>query len=754
MLFIQNAGSGAYFPANNGHGGNFNHSKALSNAATYYYTQAYEKGVALYQTKYKIGNSNLFIHANDLSGEYALSYWENASFDGSGSACLFTFYKAELSDAVTSKADVTKQIVTVKQQIDGVDTGVSTTSLATTGEAATNPWIFYNNFLTPTITPETITAGQDVTVNFTTGASPVEFSTDSKTTYYSMKVRGDGEKWVVAYNNEIATNQDALVLSNNTTYDFARKYVPAAFWSFEKSGLGVKVRAGNGKYITVAGTGNTATLSDNGSVFYFKGAPSNASNSNFSLQYAENCYLGDHSGGNTRIGTWTSAANPGAANDKGSGYTIKSTCVLEDLKTSLVNRLTSFVQPSTTPDANMLRVATAENVAAAKTAAEGATNLETLINAYNTAFTTTPDANAYYRIVNANTGLNNRYPSSEEVFVGTDGTLQSAYDADNTINRTVKRMNANGNLVAQLWRFEDAGSGTYLVRNANTNCNLSAADSNVDLPVSTSNGGKYRILAVPTSAQTESVVSGHAVNAINNGVSTFLVIRDGHQLNAANGNNGTSLGNWDNHEDDASNYWSFVKVTEIPVAISAAKFATVGFPFNTKVTTEGVKVFYGQKAENGLVTLTEIEDKIIPAGEGVILYNENGATTATLEITSDGGSITGNVLTATAAGRTGFETLSTYGLARNSANEACFMKNALTTVPANKAYLSTANYSEATGSAQMLLFSFDGGSVTGINNATSEASTPAEYFDLQGRRVLYPAHGIFVTSKGEKVFIK
>ena len=760
MLFIQNAGNGAYFPAQNGRGQNFSVSKALSNAATYYYSDPYDdKGVLLYQTKYTFNGAPLYIHSNgaDNNGnvENVLSYWENYSNVGtSGSATLFTFYKAELSDAVTSSADLTKQIVTVKQQLDGVDTGVSTTSLGTTGEAATNPWTSHNYFLTPTITPETITAGQDVTVNFVTGTSPVTFSTADKTTYYSMKVRGAGEKWVVAYNNQIATNQDALVLSNNTTYDFARKYVPAAFWSFEKSGVGVKIRAGNGKYINVGGTGNTATLSDNGSVFYFKGAPSNANSSNFALQYAEDCYLGDHSGGNTRIGTWTSASNPGAANDKGSGYTIKSTCVLEDLKTALVNRLTSFTQPTTTPDVNMLRVATAENVASAKTAAESATNLETLINAYNTAFTTTFDADAYYRIVNANIGLTNRYLSSEEVFVGTDGTLNSAYTADNSINRTVKRLTANGNLSAQLWRFEDAGSGTYLVRNANTNCNLSAADSNVDLPVSTSNGGKYRILAVPTSAQTASVESGHAINSINNGVSTFLVIRDGHQLNAAAGNNGTTIGNWDNHEDDASNYWTFVKVTEIPVAISAAKFATVGFPFNTKVTTEGVKVFYAKQAENGTVTLTEIEDKVIPANEGAILYNEDGATTATLQITTTGGTLSDNVLTATAAGRTGFTTLTTYGLALNSSNEACFMKNSLTTVPANKAYLSADNYTEATGSAQMLRFSFDGGSMTGIDNTVAEDGTPVEYFDLQGRRVLYPAHGIFVTSKGEKVLIK
>lgn len=756
MLFIQNAGSGAYFPAQNGRGQNFPVSKALSNAATYYYSDPYDdKGVLLYQTKYTFNGQNLYIHSNTGSNsEYLLSYWEGASNPGASSdastATLFTFYKAELSDAVTSAADQTKQIVTVKQQLDGVDTGVSTTSLATTGDAATNPWTSYNYFLTPTISPETITAGQDVTVNFVTGTSPVTFSTDEKTTYYSMRVRGTGTKWVVAYNDQIATNQDALVLSNNTTYDFARKYVPEAFWSFEKSGLGVKIRCGNGKYINVAGTGNTATLSDNGTVFYFKGAPSNASSSNFSLQYANNSFLGDHSVGNTRIGTWSSTD---AANDAGSGYTLKSTCVLEDLKTALVSRLSSFTQPTTTPDANTLRVATAENVAAALTAAQVATNLETLINAYNTAFTTTFDTDAYYRIVNSNTTLSNRYPSSQEVFVGTDGVLNTAYKADNTINRVVKRLTENDNLVAQLWRFEDAGSGTYLVRNVNTNCNLSDASSNLDLPVNTSNGGKYRILAVPTSSQTASIVSGKA-STTNNGVSTFLFIRDGHQLNAAAGNYGTTLGNWDDHEDDASNYWTFVKVTEIPVAISTAKFATVGFPFNTKVTTDGVKVFYAKKAENGAVTLTEIEDKVIPANEGAILYNEDGATTATLQITTTGGTLTGNVLTATAAGRTGFTALATYGLALNSSNEACFMKNSLVTVPANKAYLDATNYNETTGSATQLRFSFDGGSMTGISDAVAEDGTPVEYFDLQGRRVLYPAHGIFVTSKGEKVLIK
>lgn len=756
MLFIQNAGSGAYFPAQNGHGGNFNQSKASANAAVYRYSQAYDKGVALYQTKYTLADKPLYIHANAFNvnqpnGTYALSYWEGGSFDGQGSTCLFTFYKATLASDVTTAADDSKRLVTVKQQIDGVDTGVSTGILAQNGEQVTNPWTFHNFFLTPSVTPSSVTEGQDVIVNYTTSStSPIKLSTTDSTTYYSMKVRGTGTKWVVAYDDQVATNQDALVLSDNTTYDFARKYVPEAFWSFEKSGVGVKVRCGNGKYLSVAGTGNCATLSDNGSVFYLQAPPSNASSSTFALQYATNSYLGDHSDSNTRIGTWTAAS---AANDAGSGYTIQSTCVFQDLKQSLVSRLSSFAQPTTDPDANALRVASAESIESAKTSAQAATNLSNLVNAYNTAFTPALDTVAYYRIVNANTTLTLRYLSSEEVFVGTDGTLSSAYEANNSINRTVKRVAANGNLASQLWRFEDQGSGTYFVRNVNTNCNLSAADNDVDLPIVLSNGGKYRLLMAPTLAQTESLQSSKA-HAINDGVSTFLLIRDGHQLNASQGNNGTTIGNWDNHEEDASNYWQFVKVTEIPVAISDAKFATVGFPFNTKVTTEGVRVFYGQKAENGVVTLTEIDDKIIPAGQGAILYNASGATTATLQITTEGGALTDNVLAATSAGRTGFETLSTFGLALNTQGEACFMKNSLTTIPANKAYLPTASYSQAAGSAQVLSFSFGGGSVTDINNAATSSNASVEYFDLQGRRVLYPAHGIFLTSKGEKVFIK
>lgn len=751
-LIIQNAGNGAFFPGQNGHAGNLNVPKTQANAAIYKYSDAYEKGVLLYQEQYKLDNKNIYLHCNngDASG-MPMSYWEGASSDGKGSACLFTFYAATLSDDVTSAASTNLGIVNYVQQIDGVATGTTTNnSVVEVGSATSNPWAnsLCSNFYTPSVTPETVPSDvSNIIVNYQTTSTPcINFSTDDNRTYYRLKVRGTGEKWVTSYGENVATNQ--AVGSN----DFIGLYNNS--WSFEKSGLGLKIRNGNGKYIKVSGTNNVAELGNTGSVFYLKNAPKNASSSNFSLQYAADCYLGDHSENNTRIGTWTSStssSNPGAAGDAGSGYTIVNTYVLNDLKTALEARLNSTEQPTTSLDANILRVATTDKLEEAKTAAATATTLPELIVAYNKAYSPIAEANAYYRIKNMN-GITKAYPSSEDIWVGTDGTLKSAHDADSNIPCVISRKTQSDNLVPQLWKLEAQSDGTYKIRNANNNCLWSQATTNVDMPINENNGGNYRLLAVPTSKQTH--VGSMA--AVNDGVSTFQLTLNGHSFNAFGGDHENNISKYDGHDDDGGNYWQLIKVTEIPVAITSAKYATVGFPFNTKVTTEGVRVFYAKNAGNGVMTLTEVEDKIIPAKQGAILYNENGATTAKLEITSETGTYENNCLTATTAGRKGYTAETTYGLAlSNATNEACFKINHLTTIPANKAFLNAENYSEATGSAMELKFMFNGGSITGIGNATiNNENADVKYYDLQGRRVLYPAHGIFVNSKGEKVLIK
>ena len=79
------------------------------------------------------------------------------------------------------------------------------------------------------------------------------------------------------------------------------------------------------------------------------------------------------------------------------------------------------------------------------------------------------------------------------------------------------------------------------------------------------------------------------------------------------------------------------------------------------------------------------------------------------------------------------------------------MKSELTTVPANKAFLAATEVASNEGNA--LAFHF-GGTTTGVNSAVAGKTEGTQYFDLQGRRVLYPSNGIFVTNNGKKVFIK
>ena len=80
-----------------------------------------------------------------------------------------------------------------------------------------------------------------------------------------------------------------------------------------------------------------------------------------------------------------------------------------------------------------------------------------------------------------------------------------------------------------------------------------------------------------------------------------------------------------------------------------------------------------------------------------------------------------------------------------------FYKATFTTIVANKAYLPQTNIQNAQG--VMMAFSF-GDEVTGIDNVNAATATAKKYYDLQGRRVLYPAKGIFVTEDGQKVLLK
>ena len=761
MLCIQNAGDASYFPKQSNH---FNYDmqevRTFANAAAFRHSDVYgELGVMLYQTNEKMNGGIPYVHANgdETSGApFTMSCWEGFNkTDGTESNCFFTFYKLNVEEDFTSNATPAIPIYKYKQQLDGKD--------IETIENENNVTVMKMNEA-PTVKPWETTYSSELydapSVLITSSTDAVIFNFTSKDsycrpdTYYKLKVRGN-DKSVYAFETQA---QDVVISQNN----FVLNYFPERYWMFEKDGLGVKMRCLNGKYIKVStpSANNTtvmAELVDNiadASTFYMEGKPSKSGTpQGFSLKYAANTYLGDHSSSN--LGVWrNSNSNELASQDKGSCFVIESN-LNDDLaiaKNLLSTRLNNMTQPSAV-DANMLRVATTEQIESAKTDLAAAKDMQGVVAAYNKAFTATPDAKAFYRI-KCIADIQKRYPSSEDIVVGTDGSLATAYKAasdKNAFNRTITRKKSTDLLIPQLWQFVSQGDGTYKIKNANNSCCWANATSSIDMPISTVNGGNYRIVALPKKSQ---LGTNASMSELNDGVTTFQLLLGRNVINANQGDSKTDLVAWNNHDEDNANYWQIEKIENFDVAINAAaKYATVGYPFPVQVTNNDVKVYYATKAENGFLKLTEATNKIIPANEGAILYSESGQTTANMKILpSTESTFADNKLTATTAKREGFTTLTTYGLS-NMNGVVCFRKNSSTNVPANKAYLDADNYTSNSGSAQQLLFSFDN-VVEGIDNVVKAQNANKVYYDLQGRRVLYPANGIFVTENGEKVFIK
>lgn len=769
QISMQCAGNGGFFPYNEGNITDINKPKTLANATAYYYSQAYAKGVFLYQANYK----NLYIHCNgdNNAAEYSIGYWTGAGdTDGQGSATLFNFYAVTLADDVAAATAVTDVAnITYKRKIADTyeNPVVESVKVAEVGSAATNPWTVYSDgVLEAQCSPSTIAADtKTVDVNFVKKTS----STIGLDTYHRLNI---------ARSTQLAVTKNGNISTKYCTKNFLANYL-SSYWKFVQDGLQVKMVNCDGKYLKLT---SVPTVKDGkGAVQYVDNAsdatnlylcekPTNSGyqgNGGFVLKVGDpsnNVVVGDHQ--DKKLCAWK---NSGAFADAGSCFVVADNVDLLHVSQILAPRI--FKDKMNQPEIpnNILRVADTESLDLANSAlakVDGNTTPGELIDAYNMAYKAKIDENAYYRIKNQGNSSNEatakRYPSSEAIVTNTEGVLES------NVTRTITRKTASDNMVAQLWQFKDAGDGNYFIQNANTGSRWATTvdDQNgntgdIDMPIKQyiNDAGHFSIDAIPVGGQS---FSEDPISSVNDGISKFLItlhLKGQHVINAYGGLDYDNLETLkeDNSANavpcnDPGNYWQIEKIDNFDVTISDARYATVGYPFPVQVTNTDVKVYYATEAENGILKLTEATNKIIPANQGAILYCESGQTTANMKILpSTESTFADNKLTATTAKRNGFTTLTTYGLSKVN-DVVCFRLNKSTDVPANKAYLDASKYT-ASGSAQQLLFSFDN-VVEGIDNVVKAQNANKVYYDLQGRRVLYPAHGIFVTENGEKVFIK
>ena len=663
-------------------------------------------------------------------------------WEGKGANCWYKIVPVEIS---TTKAYSVPYVTT--DNAGNTVTYLSGRKTLTEGETFATPIVPYYYSISSDQTNYVV--GTD-NCKFTyklskTGEAPVEFSTDNNKVWYTLKTRNsEGNYLVRQADNIIRSGGNDGVSKYDATCITSLDLLDGGLWAFVEDGVAVKLlNKQNGKYLRVNGENNQANFNGDASKFYFqKITPKDGFTADFSLQYAATSFLGDHStyNGTPLLATYKNAE---ANVDNGSAFIAKKIDLNSDAdflalaKGIVTNELNAATASEDSGDELVAQTAAA--LSTAKTTVASATNYDAIVAARTAAisYPANVDANAYYQIVApsvVNNGKNNGngkgYISSESMAVNKNGVLEAgAKDS-----RIIRRTKVSDALVPQMWQLVANADGSYKIKNANTNCCIGQILQDakaVEMPISNGGAGNYVI------------TKGKAANK-------FLLKDGSNLLNAYGGDNNTIIANYNDANDNGSN-WVIKKVTTVPVSITDAKYATVAFPFATKVATAGVKAYYATGAADGMITLVEYPEGIIPANQGALLYNEAGATTANLTVEATDKTVEGNKLMPATAKRSGFAANETYVLAKNSANEAAFLKNGLTVVPANKAYVATENI-PAGSSSNVLNFNF--GQVTGINGVVAVDKAGVQYFDLQGRRVLYPAHGIFVTNTGKKVFVK
>lgn len=739
-IVIQNASTGEFFSANNGNGTNFSNISTTSSKAAMFtaqsftpYTNSLDGGVLLYQVNYA---TKYFIHANTPTNEeHNLSYWEGGTAgDGDNhSVVQFAFYK--LSGTISEEHITKTYAASVK--LKNAENQVIVTSYypKKVGETIDKPHSYYYNIPTFTVSDAKKTFEETIAK---TATPPVTFSTPDNPTWYKLKLRNnDGNYVVYVDDNNVKTGNNAHNSPYGTSAQTTYQALNGAYWAIVESDYGVKLynRAAK-KYVTVTAEGKNkvkATMTDYGTTFYMQ----KSNKADFSLRY-ENTkgYLGDHKDG--FLSTWYGDSNTDdTQNDGGSGYKV---IAVDESDIQLAKTYASTISNATDADGLVQYNVEYDKIASA-------TTLDQLDAAYQSYQTDNDfsDFTGYYRVRNVNTEVN-RYLSSENIQVSTNGSLLEKWQADANMDRNITRTTDADNFGSQLWQLTRNADGTYSLVNANTGREagyITSDASQLQMVVNIGNGNGHYTFKPYTEGTT---FDGYDAKSM------FLMVdSEGNHASAASDNDHVVANN--NQYTNKSNYWQLVKVASVPVTIKSVGWASVAFPFAVQVPAEsGVKAYFAESADDTRMTLSEITDGIIPANTGVLLTKDGGCT-VNLPIVTTTTTYPDNKLACATAERNGYASKANYMLSAKTGTVG-FLPSTMTLVPANKAFLPATNITSGSGQAQMLSF-YIGGAVTGINDAAADAHNGNNtYYDLNGRRVLYPAHGIYVTGNGKKVFIK
>lgn len=336
------------------------------------------------------------------------------------------------------------------------------------------------------------------------------------------------------------------------------------------------------------------------------------------------------------------------------------------------------------------------------------------------------------------------------VKLGCVGNTSDGYLYDNATQINMGVTKKDLSTTNYLWKFEGDPLNGYTLTSANGH--------KLVTPTVSGNGGTtfaYAASNAPTNGFDTWVAYKPTSTDITNNKGFFLAVKD-HATWKLNSRNVTetqkALSFWTEGADKGSAIFVDAALPEITFnTLNNKNYATYYLPFAAKAP-EGVTAYAGT-INNGNVQLTEYANGVIPANKGVVLVSDT-KTTATFTLTD-----ASDVVTEQTNELTGVLTNTELNSVVNSDQVRIFSKkdnvagfykpnSGITTLAANKAYIM------APANEGALVLNFAGGEVTGINQATINATEAnAPIYDLTGRRVAKAVKGIYVKN-GKKFIVK
>ena len=336
--------------------------------------------------------------------------------------------------------------------------------------------------------------------------------------------------------------------------------------------------------------------------------------------------------------------------------------------------------------------------------------------------------------------------NSGKVNTGTDILYHAALDANNA---------------CQLWRLK-AGTtnGTYYLCSQGLQAGSIGTGDGVVVKMSET-GTLYKLWDQTISSTkyygfSNSTTSSNTTNNFLHAIDYGKTRSDGNYPASQKGDYVVS---WDFSTGTTASQWTFEAVDEIGITIGASGYASVNYDFPVKFPA-GVKVY--KKAEEA-ATYIRLEE-ITPGTDGCVsLHTGNAAFVAGTE----GASITLSILSDepdnidTGVNGTYLATkfeegdaANIYGIAKVNDVVAFYKMQGGTTIKQNKGYIRSTS-----SNAPRMELTFGEGETTGIESMLEDNSRRASIdtsvlYDLNGRRVLYPSRGIYVTAGGQRIFLK